>query len=56
LLNPFALIITGYRDAVFYGEFLPLGYWIILFIEATVLLFTGHWIYQHYDRQVIKFL
>ncbi len=56
LLNPFALLITGYRDSVFYGQFLPLEFWIILFIEATVLLFTGHWIYQHYDRQVIKFL
>jgi len=56
LLNPFALLITGYRDCVFYGQFLPLNLWIILFIEATVLLLTGHWIYQHYDRQVIKFL
>ena len=56
MLNPFALLIAGYRDCVFYGQFMQMEFWIILFVEATVLLFVGHWIYQHYDRQVIKFL
>lgn len=56
LLNPFALIIHGYRDCVFYGEFLPAGLWVTLVVEAAALLLIGYWIYQHYDRQVIKFL
>lgn len=56
MLNPFAIIITGYRDAVFYGRFLEPQHWIVLLIEAAALLFIGYRIYQHYDRRVIKFL
>jgi ABC-type polysaccharide/polyol phosphate export permease len=56
LLNPFAVLISGYRDCIFYGEFVPLGFWLILFVEAAGLLLVGHLIYHHYDRRVIKFL
>ena len=56
LLNPFALLISGYRDCVFYGRFVPIEFWLILVVEAVVLLFVGNRIYQHYDRRVIKFL
>jgi ABC-type polysaccharide/polyol phosphate export permease len=56
MLNPFAIIITGYRDAMFYGRFLEPQHWIILLIEAAALLYVGYRIYQHYDRRVIKFI
>jgi ABC-type polysaccharide/polyol phosphate export permease len=56
MLNPFALLFTGYRDCVFYGRFMPPELWGMLLIEAIVLLLAGNLIYQHYDRRVIKFL
>ena len=55
-LNPFALLITGYRDVLFYGRFMEPQYWITLVVEAVVILYGGFRIYQHYDRRVIKFL
>jgi ABC-type polysaccharide/polyol phosphate export permease len=56
MLNPFAILITGYRDAIFYGQYLEGGYWLTLIIEAAVLFFIGYRIFQHYDRRVIKFI
>lgn len=56
MLNPFAGLITGYRDAMFYGEFLEPVYWTTLVIEAVVIFIPGYLIYQHYDRRVVKFL
>ncbi len=56
MLNPFALLITGYRDCVYYGQYMQMEICIILVVDATLFLLVGHWIYQHYDRQVIKFL
>ncbi len=56
MLNPFAIIISGYRDCVFYGEFLPISLWLTLAIEAAAFLVIGKLIYQHFDRRVIKFL
>jgi ABC-type polysaccharide/polyol phosphate export permease len=56
MLNPFAILITGYRDAIFYGRWLEGGYWLILVVEAVVFLYFGYRIFQHYDRRVIKFL
>jgi ABC-type polysaccharide/polyol phosphate export permease len=56
MLNPFAVLISGYRDSIFYGRFLPLEFWVTLLAEAIALLFVGHLVYQHYDRRVIKFL
>ena len=56
LANPFASLITGYRDAVFYGEFLDARFWLVLCAEAGILLLLGYRLYRHFDRRVIKFL
>jgi ABC-type polysaccharide/polyol phosphate export permease len=56
MLNPFAVLITGYRDAVFYGRFLPIELWLIVAVEAVLLLAVGGAIYQRYDRRAIKYL
>jgi ABC-type polysaccharide/polyol phosphate export permease len=56
MANPFAVLITGYRDAVLYGAWVPLGWWALIFVEAIVVLWGGYRIYQHHDRRVIKFL
>jgi ABC-2 type transport system permease protein len=56
MLNPFAIIITGYRDSVFYGRFTPLQHWVVLILEAAIFLYLGYRCYRYYDRRVIKFL
>lgn len=56
MANPFALLITGYRDAVLYGRFVPMHWWLVLLAEAALILWGGYRIYQHHDRRVIKFL
>ena len=56
MLNPFAVLITGYRDAVFYGRFLPVELWLVLAVESGLLLVVGSLIYQRYDRRAIKYL
>lgn len=56
MANPFAVLITGYREAVLYGHFIPVHWWLVLCIESIVLLWVGYRIYQYYDRRVIKFL
>lgn len=56
MLNPFAVLISGYRSAMFYGEFMPIGHWGLLILMALAVTIPGYMIYQHYDRRVIKFL
>lgn len=56
MANPFAVLITGYRDAVFHGEFLDARLWAVLGLEAGIVLLVGYRIYRHFDRRVIKFL
>jgi ABC-type polysaccharide/polyol phosphate export permease len=56
MANPFAVLITGYRDSILYGQFIPMHWWGILFVESVILLWGGYRIYQYYDRRVIKFL
>lgn len=56
MLNPFALLITGYRDAIFYGRFMESQYWGLLGVEAVLLLLLGYNVFRYYDRRVIKFL
>jgi ABC-type polysaccharide/polyol phosphate export permease len=56
MLNPFAVLITGYRDAMFYGRFMPPIFWLQLVLQASLFLWLGYRIYQHFDRRVIKFL
>jgi ABC-type polysaccharide/polyol phosphate export permease len=56
MLNPYAVLLQGYREAIFYGRFIPAMWWVMLAVEATVVLYIGYLVYQHYDRRVIKFL
>lgn len=56
MLNPFAILFTGYREALFYGRFLEPHWWALLIFESAVLLVGGYLIYQYFDRRVIKFL
>jgi ABC-2 type transport system permease protein len=56
MLNPFAALITGYREAVFYGHFLRLDFWALIVVQSLLLLWAGYQTYQYFDRRVIKFL
>jgi ABC-type polysaccharide/polyol phosphate export permease len=56
MANPFAILITGYRDSILYGQCIPFEWWFVLFAESVILLWGGYRIYQYYDRRVIKFL
>jgi ABC-type polysaccharide/polyol phosphate export permease len=56
MLNPFAILIEGYRQAIFYGGVLELHHWIVLAVESGVLFLIGQRVYRYYDRRVIKFL
>jgi len=55
-LNPFVPLITGYRDALFYGRFMEPSLWVWLVVASGLLLFAGFRLYQVFDRRVIKFL
>lgn len=55
-LNPFVPLITGYRDAIFYGRFMEGPLWGILALSSVALLLVGYRVYQVFDRRVIKFL
>jgi ABC-type polysaccharide/polyol phosphate export permease len=56
MLNPLAILFTGYRDAIFYGRFLEPRHWTVLSFEAVLLFVVGYRVFQHFDRRVIKFL
>ncbi|MDJ0789020.1 MAG: ABC transporter permease [Myxococcota bacterium] len=56
LLNPFAVLITGYRDSFFYGRFMDPELWILLVVQSSIALLAGYRTYQYFDRRVIKFL
>lgn len=56
MLNPFAILFTGYREALFYGRLIEPQWWGLLTLECAVLLYGGYRLYQYYDRRVIKFL
>lgn len=56
MANPFAILITGYRDAVLYGTLLPAHWWPVLIAETTLAVWLGYSTFQHHDRRVIKFL
>jgi ABC-type polysaccharide/polyol phosphate export permease len=56
LMNPFAGLITGYRDAIFYGRFAEPGLWALLAVQSAAVLLVGYRLYQYFDRRVIKFL
>ena len=56
MLNPFAILFSGYRAALHDPQWLELHHWGILGLEAAVVLAAGYFVYQHYDRRVIKFI
>jgi ABC-type polysaccharide/polyol phosphate export permease len=56
MLNPFAILIEGYRQAIFYGGWLEARHWGVLAAEAVLLFLIGQRVYRYYDRRVIKFL
>jgi ABC-2 type transport system permease protein len=56
MLNPLAVLFTGYRDAIFYGRFLEAGHWVVLTLWSAAVFLAGYRIFQRFDRRVIKFL
>jgi len=54
LLNPFAILFTGYRDAFFYGRFLPLEHWLLLAGSSLGLLAVGYGVYRRHDDELVK--
>jgi ABC-type polysaccharide/polyol phosphate export permease len=56
MMNPLAILFTGYRHAIFYGTFLEPKYWLLLSVESVVVFLAGYKLYQYFDRRVIKFL
>jgi ABC-type polysaccharide/polyol phosphate export permease len=56
MMNPLAILFTGYRDAIFYGRFLAGEHWVVLTVTSLVVFAIGYRVFQHFDRRVIKFL
>jgi ABC-type polysaccharide/polyol phosphate export permease len=56
MANPAAILITGFRQAIFYGQVMALQHWVLLTVEAVVVFLIGYRIFQFYDQRVIKFL
>jgi ABC-2 type transport system permease protein len=56
MLNPLAVLFTGYRDAIFYGRFLEPRHWAVLVVASALVFAFGYRVFQHFDRRVIKFL
>ena len=56
MLNPLAILFTGYRDAIFYGRFMAGEHWLVLGAASLATFAIGYRVFQHFDRRVIKFL
>jgi len=56
MLNPFAILFTGYRAALYAPSWLSPELWILLLLESGAVLGVGMLVYRHYDRRVIKFI
>jgi ABC-2 type transport system permease protein len=56
LLNPFALVIHGYRNAFFYGRFLDPAFWALLAGTSLGLLLLGYAVYRRHDDRLVKLL
>lgn len=56
MMNPLAILFTGYRHAIFYGTFMEPRHWALLTFEAAAMFVAGYKIYQYFDRRVLKFL
>ena len=56
MLNPFAILMTAYRECVFYGNVVSANTWAILIVEAVVILISGTGLYRYFDRRFVKIL
>jgi ABC-type polysaccharide/polyol phosphate export permease len=56
MMNPFAILIHGYREAIFYGGWLEPRWWGVLAAESVLLFLAGQAVYRYFDKRVIKFL
>lgn len=56
MMNPFAILIHGYRQALFFGGWLEPVWWGVLAAQAIVLFLVGQTVYRYFDKRVIKFL
>ncbi len=56
LLNPFAVLIGGYRDVFFFNRMVEPEMWALLTVQSFGALWLGYRVYLHFDRRVIKFL
>lgn len=56
MLNPLAVLFTGYRHAIFYGTWLEGRHWAWLTFTSVAIFAFGYRTFQRYDRRVIKFL
>jgi ABC-type polysaccharide/polyol phosphate export permease len=56
MMNPLAILFTGYREAIFYGRFLAGEHWVVLTVSSLIVFAIGYRVFQHFDRRVIKFL
>lgn len=56
MLNPFAIMMEGYRTIVLEGRFIAASDWTVLLIEAAVFALAGVWIYNRYDRRIVKYI
>jgi ABC-type polysaccharide/polyol phosphate export permease len=56
MLNPFTLLITGYRDVFFYGRFLEPASWVLLAGTSLGLLLLGYGVFRRHDDDLVKLL
>ncbi|MCP4902530.1 MAG: phosphate ABC transporter permease [bacterium] len=56
MMNPFAILFSGYRGALIDPHWLSPHRWGILTVEAVVVLLVGYWMYRYFDRRIIKFV
>ena len=49
MLNPFAILMTAYRECVFYGNVVSANTWAMLTVEAVVILAGGTGLYRYFE-------
>lgn len=54
LINPFALLFTGYRLCIWDPGPIPIWWYCVLSIHAILFAFLGFQIYQRLDRRLLK--
>lgn len=54
ILNPFALLFSGYRYAIWSPDWIPLWWYCVLAIHALIFAYTGYYLYSRNDRKLLK--